>query len=298
MLYRKTMLFVSGAVLSSMAVPAQSATVVSSSASDISIDLRLLSLAAVGLGPLTSAGGSAGVSYANSDTLASADDTLTLGALGLVGVQQRLTTGVLTSAAQSPFPVSQSGSGRAEVDDLSTALGTVFLGQFTNLLGINATSVVSRSSVAAPGGIASATGFTQIEGLTLSGSLLGNVVIDGSLFVNPDPNTVLFSLGVLGSETLRIILNEQVPVSNGVHTAGISTNAIHVILNGLPVGTGLVSGNIYIARSQALISDAEAAVPEPAMWAQMIAGFALAGLVMRRRQRSASLALPHSRAAV
>ncbi len=297
-LYRKAVLSVSGAVLLTMTVPAKSATVVSSGASDISFNLRLLGLASVGLGPLTTASGSAGASYASSDTVASATDTLNIGVLGLVGVQQRLSTGALTSAAQSPFPISQSGSGRAEVDNLSTSFGTVFLGQFTNLLGITATSLVSRSSVAAPGGIASATGFTQIEGLTLSGDLLGSVFIDGSLLVNPDPNTLLFSLGVLGSETLKIILNEQTPVSNGVHTAGISTNAIHVIFNGLPVGSGLLSGNIYIARSTALISDADASVPEPAVWAQMIAGFALAGLVLRRRQRSASLVLPHSRAAV
>jgi len=244
----------------------------------------LLGLVGVGVGPFASAAGTAPPAYNDSEQIGSANQTLNLGVLGAVGVQQRLTTGILTASASSPFPPSQVGTARAEVNNLSLALGTVFLGGFTNVLTIGASEVVSRSTASGNGG-ASATGFTSLAGLVLSGSALGGVTINGSAFVNPDPNTVLFELGVGPAATLRIVLNEQTPLGPQTATsAGISTNAIRLIFNSFSIGGGLLSGDVIIAHSQAQINDAVTAVPEPATWAQMILGFALIGVVARRRK--------------
>jgi len=96
---------------------------------------------------------------------------------------------------------------------------------------------------------------------------------------------VLFELGVGPAATLRIVLNEQTPLGAQTPTsAGISTNAIRLIFNSFSIGGGLLSGDVIIAHSQAQINDAVAAVPKPATWAQMILGFALIGVVARRRK--------------
>ena len=266
------------------AVPAHAATTISSSAFAVTANLTLLGLAGVSVGPFASASGTAPPVYSFSEQIASANETLNLGVLGAVGVQQRLATGILRAMAASQFPPTQVGAPRAGADNLSMALGTVFLGGFTNVLTIGASEVVSRSTVSGNGG-ASATGFTSLAGLVLSGTALGGLAINGSAFVNPDPNTVLFQLGVGPTATLRIVLNEQTPLGRQTPTsAGISTNAIRMILNSFSIGGGLLSGDVIIAHSQAQINDAVAAVPEPATWAQMILGFALIGVVARRRK--------------
>ena len=125
-----------------------------------------------------------------------------------------------------------------------------------------------------------ASGDTIIEGLVLSGSVFGALLFDGSLFVNPDPNTILFS-GV----GLSIILNEQI-LSSG----GIETNAIHIAFNDFALGTGLKNGDIILAHTEAFAttgSGGPGAVPEPATWAMMLIGFGAVGAGMRRRWKLA-----------
>lgn len=128
-------------------------------------------------------------------------------------------------------------------------------------------------------------GTSSIEGLTLTGSALGGLVIDGNAFANAAPNTELINL--LG---LRVVLNEQFPSGNGVTTAGIATNALHVSFLNFLLGTSLLNGDIVVAHSQAQISGvAAAAVPEPAVWLQMIGGFGIVGFFARRRKVLAAL---------
>lgn len=261
------------------AAPVSAATTISSSAYDVSVNLSLLNLVGVGVGPFSKSMGSGTVAYSDSDSFAGADETLNVGALGLTGVRQTLDTGLLLTSAQSSLPV-QSGSAAATVNELSARLGTVFLGSFTSLVSISAGEVISRSRVGANGG-ANASGFSSIAGLTISVATLG-VIANNATFINPDPNTVL--LDALG---LRIVLNEQTPLGAQTATsAGISTNAIHLIFNSFSIGGGLLSGDIIIAHSEAQIGDAVGSVPEPATWAQMILGFGLIGLVARRRKRA------------
>lgn len=266
------------------AAPASAATTIRSGAFDLTINLSLLNIVGVGVGPFAEAAGLAPAAYNQSEQIASANETLNLGVLGLISVQQRLSTGVLEASASSTLPPTQFGTARSEVNNLSLDLGTVFLGDFTSVLSIGSSEVVSRSSVAGSGG-AAATGFASLAGLVISGSALGGATIDGSAFVNPDPNTVLFQLGVGPLASLRIVLNEQTAIGAQTGTsAGISTNAIRLIFNSFSIGGGLLSGDVIIAHSEAQINDAVGAVPEPATWAQMILGFGLIGLVARRRK--------------
>ena len=82
----------------------------------------------------------------------------------------------------------------ATVNNLQLSLSESQL--LTTLLGLNATTIQSFSQANSVGRL-DASGSTTIEGLTLYGLLLGGVTIDGSLFVNPAPNTVLLNIAGL-----------------------------------------------------------------------------------------------------
>ena len=236
--------------------------------------------ATVDVGPLAATSGAAPPSYNQTNTVVSASETAALTS-GLLGVQQSLNTGLLTSTSSGTATGAQA---TATVNNLSFGLGTDrFL---ASLLGLSATTIQSSSQANSVGGL-DASGSTTIEGLLLNGSIFGGIVINGSLFVNPAPNTVLFnSLG------LSIILNEQILSGDGITSTGITTNAIRIGFDNFLLGTGLVDGNVIIGQSQARATAAPvaAAVPEPGTWAMMLLGFGLIGGLMRRR-RAERLAL-------
>jgi hypothetical protein len=227
----------------------------------------------VSIGPLASSSGSAPPIYNNSNALASVNESINL-TTGLTGVTETLTTGILTSNASG---TGTSAQATATVNNLAFSLGT---GPFlASLLGLNATTIQSFSQANSIGGL-DASGMTTIEGLTLTGSALGGLAIDGSLFVNPAPNTVLFSGG-----GLSIILNEQTAFGDGITGTGIETNAIRIAFNDFPIGTGLKNGNVIIGNSRAFASIGQAAaVPEPSTWAMLLLGFGAIGVSLRRRR--------------
>jgi hypothetical protein len=231
--------------------------------------------ATVNVGPLAQSSGSAPPSYSNSNSVASVSQNASL-TTGALGVTQSLQTGILTSSASGTATGAQA---TATVNDLQLSLAESQL--LTSLLGLSATTIQSSSQANSVGGL-DASGSTTIEGLTLSGALLGGLSIDGSLFINPAPNTVLFSIA-----GLSIILNEQTLLGDGVTTIGISTNAIDVAFSSFPFGTSLANGNIIIGHSEAMASLGQAAaVPEPGTWAMMLLGFGGIGLVLRRRRNA------------
>ena len=181
------------------------------------------------------------------------------------------------------MPISAFGTASASVNQLATGLSTkLVLVPAVNIFSIGATTVQSTSSVFGNGTL-SVAGSSHIEGLTVSGLALGGLVIDGSAFVDPLPNTILVNL--LG---LRVILNEQLVSGNGSATLGLVTNAIHVYFDSFAVGSGVLNGDIVVADSAADISGgAIAALPEPAVWIQMLAGFVLVGVGIRGRRGAA-----------
>jgi hypothetical protein len=235
----------------------------------------------VSVGPISQAAGAAPPTYNNSNTIASVSQNAAL-TTGVTGVTQGLQTGILTSSASGNATGAQA---TATVNNLQ--LSEAQAGLLSDLLNLSATTISSTSQASSLGGL-SASGSTTIEGLTLYGLLTGNQSIDGSLFVNPAPNTVLLSIA-----GLSIILNEQTMLGDGVTGIGISTNAIDVGFNNFALGTNVLNGNVILGHSQAFASLASpAAVPEPATWAMMLMGFAGIGILLRRRRprRSAQLA--------
>ena len=231
--------------------------------------------ATVNVGPLAPSSGAAPPSYNNSNSVASVSQNAAL-TTGLQSVTQGLQTGILTSNANGTSTAAQS---TATVNNLQLSFSDAQI--LTTLLGLSATTIQSTSQANSIGGL-DASGSTTIEGLTLFGLLLGGTTINGSLFVNPAPNTVLLSI-----DGLSIILNEQTMLGDGVTSTGISTNAIDIVMNNFPLGTSLANGNIIIGHSQALASLGQpAAVPEPATWAMMLLGFCGVGAAMRRRRKA------------
>lgn len=273
------------------AVPANAAMTIDSSAYALSATLSAVGgVGLVNIGPVAASGGSAPGAYADSASLASLDQNLQLGGFGLLNVRQRISTGVLQSSASSPYPATPTGTASAGIADVDFGLTTqaLFLPPLT-VLGLSADAIMSTTTVSAENGL-SAFGSTTIAGLDLSGLGLGGLLFNGSLFVNPDPDTVLLNL--LG---LKIVLNEQIWSGDGVTDLGLTTNALRFSFDDFLLGGRLVSGDIILGQSSASIQGYEIlppvnAVPEPASWAMMIAGFGLVGGAMRRRHPHPAMA--------
>lgn len=255
--------------------PAAAVTTVTSSAYGVSANLTLLGFLTAGLGPIGPVGSSTAPNYNLSNTVLSVNQTLSLGVPVAAAVRETAGTGVIMTAASATLPAGQASS---VVNGLSTKLGTQVLTlPIADILSIGARTITATSSVSGAGPL-SASGSSTLEGLTIGGSALGVITIDGAAFVNPAANTVL--LDILG---LRIVLNEQLTTGNGFTTLSETTNALHISFNNFLVGGGLLSGDVIVGHSAAAIS--ADAVPEPAAWALMIAGFGMVGAASRHRRR-------------
>lgn len=275
---RTNVLMAALVTFAALGTPAKAVETVFASSYDLSIDLQLLGLVGVSAGPFSSVSGAAPESFALSDSAASVDQTLGLGVLGLIGVRERISTGLMIARAGSIFPIYPNGQARATVNELELALETVLFGLIGNVLTLESGTIESRSSVDGRGSLTAA-GSSTIEGLVFSSDLIGAFNIDATAFVNPAPNTVLLDL--LG---VRITLNEQITTGNGVDEIILTTNAIHIAFNNFAIATGLLTGDIIVASSMAGIrGEAITEVPEPASWLMMIAGFGLVGAAVRRR---------------
>lgn len=271
-----------------MAVPAIAETTTSSSAYGISADLNVANVAHVGVGPVAAVSGTAPDAYDKSNSVLTVNQNLALISNPLLNVRQTLNAGVLTSTAQSGYPGTPDASASATVASLSAGLTSkVLLIPQLSLLGLTANTIQSTAAIDAANGL-TAIGSTTIEGLSLTGLGLGGLLINGSLFVNPNANTVLVDL--LG---LKIILNEQILTGDGISNLALQTNAIRASFDNFLLGTDVLNGDIIIGHSQAAINDympMAAAVPEPATWAMMLGGFGLIGFAARGRRRNVALA--------
>ena len=125
------------------------------------------------------------------------------------------------------------------------------------------------------------TGTSVIENLNLQ--LLS--LLDFGLGANArvSPNTVL--INAMG---IRVTLNEQIIGGNGDSLQSLTTSAIAIVLDDYLLGGRLWTGNLIVGNSYTAIDmdyiSPPSAVPEPAIWLQLIAGFNLTGAVVRRRK--------------
>lgn len=277
------------ALLAASAVPASAATVISSSAHGVDVNLRVAGVVRADVGPIGSVSGSAGPAYAQSNTVATVNQSATLLALPLVNVRERLSTGVINTSASSAFPAVATGAASASVNGLGLGLDLRVAGIPTTLLSIGARTIGSSTTIDATTGL-SAVGQTVIEGLTLSGTALAGLSIDLAAFANPAANSVL--VNALG---LKIVFNEQIRTGDGMSSLDLTTNAIRVSFDNFLLSGALLTGDVVIAQSRAGVSGfvpgvVPGAVPEPAAWAMMIAGFGLVGAAMRTRQTKVAFA--------
>ena len=272
----KTSLAVLAIVAASTPAFAQSTTSSGHAASvDQTVRIGNIVTGSVHVGPLGATAGGAPNDYNVSNSVVSLVQNTTLVGTPVIGVQQRLSTGLLQSNAQGSATAAQAS---ASVDGASFSLvATSLFAAPVTLLSLSSGTIQSYAQANSVGGL-DASGSSLIQGLRLSGTLLGNLSIDGSLFASAAPNTVLLSLA-----GLTIKLNEQTRFGDGITGTGIATNAIHVAFNNFLTGTGLLNGDIVIGHSQAFATAAPmAAVPEPASWAMMLIGFGAVGHTLRR----------------
>jgi hypothetical protein len=184
-----------------------------------------------------------------------------------------LSTGVLNAGATSNVD----GSSGAKFASASASVDQLGL-RILNVLGIGATAIGSSAQVDGDYGAFTTSGLTTLAGLSVGGI--------GILTVAPTVNDVLLDLA-----GLRIVLNEQIASGNGVSTAGLGVNAIHISLTDVPYLWGIVpsvlNGDIVIGHSEAFLTAAPSTganpVPEPATLS--LAGAALMGLFGLRRKR-------------
>jgi uncharacterized repeat protein (TIGR01451 family) len=149
----------------------------------------------------------------------------------LLGGGVSVSSGTLNAGTQSTLLANDVRSD-ASVENLNLAL---------TVLGLTAQTVTSSAAATCSAGSVALSGSSHLVGVGLSGLLLGATV---DAF--PAPNTVL--LNVLG---VRVTLNEQVTAGNQ-----LTVNAIHVALdNAVLTGLGVLSGDIYVARSVAAMAD-------------------------------------------
>ena len=226
--------------------------------------------------------GTAPPAYDRTGGLASINQNFTL-ASGLLGTAtQGLQTGVVSTRAFSDGTSSATGS--VNLTNVNSVLANKLLGDLvpTSALGLAADAISSTTTAGIDAsGNFFGFGSSSITNLGITGTALGALTIDGSLLSNPSANTVVLSLA-----GLMVTLNEQVrnQTSTGLF---LQTNAVHIALSNYSLAGKLISGDVILGHSEAQVAGA---VPEPATWAMMLAGFGVVGFAMRRRRPDLALA--------
>lgn len=276
-------LFCCAAVLCLPALPAAALTTISSSAFGLSSNVKVINTVGVTVGPVAGVSGTTSPGYTLSGGVASVNSSVGLGVVSLVTAGLQLGTGVINTAASAngTTPVDTStGSGSAVVNNLGINLFTSLFGVPTTALGLTATTLQSQTQVVRIGDAATLLGQSQFSNLSLS--VLGLNVLSLGANATVAPNFLAYDL--LG---LRILLNEQQLSTDGNGVQTLLTNALRINFNNFLLGGRTLTGDVIVSQSVASI-DIDA-VPEPAAWVQLIAGFGALGLVLRRRSR---LSLP------
>jgi hypothetical protein len=270
--------------LACLAMPstALAATNISTSAFGLFGDVGVVAAEAFIIGPVGNVGGSTSPGY-NRSAVSDISLSRSFGALGDVVAGYDLLTDVAASAtANGTTPLDTSfGQGSATATSVLLDLLTARLGMpAVYNLRLFADSVGSETTVSRIGEVATLTGTSTFSNLDFDVPGL----LDFSLGANAqvDPNFIV--LEALG---LRIILNEQTRTGNGDTSQTLVTNAMRINFSNYTLGGRAISGDLIFAQSRATIDfTPAAAIPEPAIWLQLVVGFGLAGTIVRRRRPS------------
>ncbi len=282
-MFRKS-LTATALALSSLAIPSSAfaTTTISTSAFTVFTDLRAVTSEGLTVGPVANVVGTTSPGYDLSNTGGITVSRLLGPAGAAIAGYDLLTTGTTGATANGTTPFDTSfGSGNAiasnvTFDVLSAAAGMQAI--FT--IGLRADSIASQTSVTRIGDVATLTGTSTFSDLALAYPSPFTLNLGANAQV--DPNFVVYD-----ADGLRIILNEQTLTGNGTTSQSLVINALRIVFSDFILGDRAVTGDVIFAQSRATIDFMPSAViPEPAVWLQLIAGFGLTGLIIRRRRMS------------
>lgn len=250
------------AVATLFSIPQSAHAAFGAAASDsfgVRANVAVLNLAALNVGPASTASGVAPGPYSQSTNVASLSAN-TLAVASLV-------TGLIVTDASSNVDGSAGAKNTAASAAVNGLNLTVVPGILLvpDLVHLGATTISSHAQVGGtPGALISSGGFV-IEDLSLFVSGVGLLTINA----NAGPNSVI--LDALG---IRIVANEQIVTGDGINSRGLTVNALHISING---ALNVADADIVIAHSHA-----EQSVPAPGVGLAMASGLGIAGFRRRR----------------
>ena len=229
---------------------------------NLSIDSSLVPASVdVGSGPLPSVSGSAPPAFNPSDSVLSVDESagIQLGLPGLpattVGI---LSTGAINVQTNGDDSTPEANSS-ATIQALDLTVVEAVPGLLDLFLGISAETVASSASIGGTCGALTTSGETTLTNAALSSDIAGLAGIVGALDVSPGVDTVLFDAAILGGQ-LRIVLNEQIVTGDGLTSAGITVNAIHITLSGIELPILGLAGQLLDINGEVIIGQSVAQV--------------------------------------
>ena len=284
--------FTIAAAVFGLASPAQATTEIATTARGLFSNVRVVGQPLTMVGPIAGVSGRTAPGYALNGGVASLVTAVGLGNNNGVAASLNFNLGPIATAASANGTTpanTTSGSASATLDNLAISLTKSSGGPVTSLLDLSATQVRSLTSVGPVGPIVQLSG--QSIFTTLALSINGTQVLSLGSNAQVAPNFVAYSGG-----GLKVTLNEQFS-SVFDNTRVLITNAVGISFSNYLLDGRSLSGTITMGQTIAEYQGS-APIPEPAVWAQLIAGFGTLGLALRRRralQRAAWPRLPRRR---
>jgi hypothetical protein len=260
-------------LLTSAALPCQAVvTLGTSSGMGLEVDVSALSTASLTVGPLGTSSGSAPAPYSTSNSVLTVNVSAVLGNVAATDDGD----GAINTFASSNvdgLAGSRTASGTSTINGLTINLVEGVLLD-PDLLNITSTTLGSTSTSTGDYGALGSLGTSVFEDLNIT---VGGTAVYVNVDSSPAPNTTLIDAG--GIVGLTIVLNEQLATGNGIGATGLTTNALHVYLNGVTFnGVSAITGDIVVGQSTSTLS----AVPEPATASL---GLLVGALALGRRRR-------------
>jgi len=273
-------IIIGAAAVLGLASAAEATVEISTTARGLFSSVRVVGQPLTSVGPVAPVSGRTAPGYNLGNSAASLAATVGLGSNGGVTATLDLGSGGIATAASAdgttPFDTT-SGSASATLNNLAINLFTSSGGPTTSILALTAGQVQSVTTVDKLGGTTSLAGGSLFSNLALS--VNGSSAFSLGSNAQVAPNFVAFN-----QNGLKVTLNQQF-TSNFDSTRVLITNAIGISFTNYLLDGRSLSGSITVGQSLAeLIDSSGDPVPEPASWAQMLAGFGLAGAAARRRR--------------
>lgn len=272
--------FIGAAAMFAVADAAQATLEISTTGRALISNVRVVGQPLTAVGPVAPVSGRTSPGYTLNNSLASFATSVGLGNNGGITATLSFDTGAIATAASANGTTpanTTSGNASADVNALAINLFTSAGGPPTSILSLTADRVQSLTSGNRSGGITSLGGQSVFDNLALS--INGMSVFTTASNVQVAPNFVVYNVN-----GLRVTLNQQF-ASNFDNTRVLITNAIGISFTNYLLEGRSLSGTITVGQSVAeFVGAASDPIPEPAAWAQLLAGFTLAGSAARRQR--------------